>query len=152
MNQHFLSEKELFISKRAGKYIVKRPLIGYKVVKCTCRTEEFEQTSNRIAELEIPTNASIVRPINTFLPNYLRSQLRTNRIILKNIEVEPFNINECTCYSFYNKEYIYNVGKEHEPESFDEDINKECAAGIYLFLGRKEAEEYSNVLNKTMKK
>ncbi len=37
---------------------------------------------------------------------------------------------------------LYQVGKCVEPDSFDDDITKECTNGIHCFITRKEAEEY----------
>ena len=37
---------------------------------------------------------------------------------------------------------VYEVGKWVVPDSFDDDITKECTNGIHCFLTRKEAEEY----------
>lgn len=38
--------------------------------------------------------------------------------------------------------YVYEVGKEMLPDSFDDDRWNECSHGIHFFLTRKEAEQY----------
>ena len=39
-------------------------------------------------------------------------------------------------------DFIYEVGKEMIPSSFDEDRWRECAPGIHFFMTREEAERY----------
>ncbi len=38
--------------------------------------------------------------------------------------------------------FVYEVGKEVVPDSFDEDRWRECSNGIHFFMTRKEAENY----------
>ncbi len=41
-----------------------------------------------------------------------------------------------------DKNFIYEVGKEMIPDSFDDDRWNECSNGIHFFITRKEAENY----------
>ena len=41
-----------------------------------------------------------------------------------------------------DEDFVYEVGKEVVPDSFDDDRWKECSHGIHFFITRKEAEDY----------
>ena len=45
-------------------------------------------------------------------------------------------------YSTFDNEFIYEVGKTVEPDSFDEDRFDECSNGIHFFITRQEAVDY----------
>lgn len=45
-------------------------------------------------------------------------------------------------FSTVDGRFVYEVGKEVVPDSFNEDRWKECSHGIHFFLTRKEAENY----------
>ena len=44
--------------------------------------------------------------------------------------------------SFYDNDFVYEVGKTVKVDDFDDDRWNECAPGIHHFMTRKEAEEY----------
>jgi hypothetical protein len=45
--------------------------------------------------------------------------------------------------SYYNNNFIYEVGKEVKPEyQYNPDILIECTSGIHFFMSKKEAKEY----------
>ena len=44
--------------------------------------------------------------------------------------------------STHDETFVYEVGKEVVPDSFDDDRWKECSHGICFFITRKEAEDY----------
>lgn len=45
-------------------------------------------------------------------------------------------------YSKHDAEFVYEVGKEIIPDSFNEDRWDECSHGVHFFITRKEAENY----------
>lgn len=47
-----------------------------------------------------------------------------------------------TAISWYNPDFVYEVGKEVSVPDFDEDRWHECAPGIHFFMSVKEALEY----------
>ena len=49
---------------------------------------------------------------------------------------------ERTCYSDYDNNFIYEVGKTVEVTDFSEDRWSECAKGIHFFINRQEAIDY----------
>ena len=49
---------------------------------------------------------------------------------------------ERKCYSDYNNDFIYEVGKTVEVTDFNENRWKECAKGIHFFISRQEAIDY----------
>lgn len=162
MNQDTMLDEDAFLhSREAGKYVVKKPLTGYKRIRCKCllsngseyldKNAELEIPTylDKIAELEIPTDATIIRPVDmtlsmTFSDIIPSSRLRTNRAILKSIDFKnDNNMNYCVCYSLYDEKYKYKVGQEHEPENpLDDDIYKECTSGIHFFLEKEKAKNY----------
>ena len=50
---------------------------------------------------------------------------------------------ERECYSSYDKNFIYEVGKTVKVDDFDEDRWKECTKGIHFFMNRQEAINYN---------
>ena len=46
------------------------------------------------------------------------------------------------CYSSYNNDFVYEVGKIVEVDNFCEDRWNECAQGIHFFINRQEAINY----------
>ena len=50
---------------------------------------------------------------------------------------------ERECYSSYDKNFIYEVGKTVKVDDFDEDRWKECTQGIHFFMSRQEAINYN---------
>ena len=50
---------------------------------------------------------------------------------------------ERECYSSYDKNFIYEVGKTVKVDDFDEDRWKECTQGIHFFMNRQEAINYN---------
>ena len=53
-------------------------------------------------------------------------------------EKENFN----KAYSSFDNEFVYELGKTVEPDSFDEDRFDECSNGIHFFITRQEAVDY----------
>ena len=114
-----LSNTRLDESEKIRKGIIlDKPMTGYK--KCL---------GNIIVTLEIPKNA-IVFSINN-------KQCRTNKA--KTIDIS--NGAE-SIFSTYDREFIYELGKEMEIKDFDLMYNVECSSGIHFFKTREEAEEY----------
>ena len=50
---------------------------------------------------------------------------------------------ERECYSSYDKNFIYEVGKTVNVDDFNEDRWKECTQGIHFFMNRQEAINYN---------
>ena len=50
---------------------------------------------------------------------------------------------ERECYSSYDKNFIYEVGKTVKVDAFNEDRWKECTQGIHFFMNRQEAINYN---------
>ena len=50
---------------------------------------------------------------------------------------------ERECYSSYDKNFIYEVGKTVKVDTFNEDRWKECTQGIHFFMNRQEAINYN---------
>lgn len=62
----------------------------------------------------------------------------------KAITLAVFGGDGKTATSIYDKDVIYEVGKETIPVlPFDEDRWNECASGIHFFITRKEAEDFN---------
>ena len=53
-------------------------------------------------------------------------------------ETEQYN----KAYSSFDNEFVYELGKTVEPDSFDEDRFDECSNGIHFFITRQEAVDY----------
>ena len=46
------------------------------------------------------------------------------------------------CYSSYNNDFVYEVGKTVKVDDFNEDRWNECSTGIHFFMNRQEAIDY----------
>ena len=73
------------------------------------------------------------------------TKLRADRVIVKKISPEKsinyfgYDWDNCECYSFYDQEYKYYVGKEHAPkENFNNDVSRNDASGIHFYLQKKK--------------
>ena len=88
-----------------------------------------------IVKLEIPASAK-------------RSSATSRKCRCNKAKVlEIYNLNgtvakERKCYSIYDNDFIYEVGKIVEVDNFCEDRWNECAQGIHFFINRQEAINY----------
>ena len=154
------TEQELRSGNEFGIHKVQQPITGYKKIQCDCPRSNFfawlndGKTINPIAELEIPTNATIIRPLVTTKSSFsapeshISTKLRTDVAITKKIKPVSlfalmFNPSNCRCYSLIDNNYEYSVGKEQKPiKDFDDDVSTGCTSGIHFFLEKREAENY----------
>jgi hypothetical protein len=49
---------------------------------------------------------------------------------------------ERECYSSYDEDFIYEIGKTVKVDDFNEDRWAECSPGIHFFINRQEAINY----------
>ena len=95
----------------------------------------WKKASSKIIKLKIPKDA-------------LRSSATTRKCRCNKAKVvEIYNLDgtiaeERECYSDYNSNFIYEVGKTVEVDNFCEDRWSECAPGIHFFINRQEAINY----------
>ena len=165
-----LTEQQLRDGKIYGAHKVQTPIIGYKKIKCQSTNARlfswlpFMLRPNikelyAIAELEIPQDATIIRP-SVICDDFLAftssvevsNKLRTNTAIVKKIERHPSpmlfvnalnNLSDCECYSIHDNQYKYQIGQEQKPiQNFDDSINSECTSGIHFFLEKEDAKNY----------
>lgn len=111
-----------FIDYRKGK-ILTDTIIGYKACK-----------HDIIVTLEIPRGA-IVFSINGNI-------FRTNKV--KVIAIDGAD----RAYAKYSRYTSYYVGDEFTIYNFNCEYNEACAAGIYFFMTREEAEQYYDIVPK----
>ena len=164
-----LNEQELINGKHYGAYHVQNPITGYKKIICKQKTMGFSDLFlkyvqkidekpefDAIAQLEIPKNAIIIRPLvgrYDLGPDtdytYISTKLRTDRVLIKKIEAVysddalRYDMKKCECYSDHNNKYKYHVGKEQKPKKdFDNNVFKECTSGIHFYLEKARASEY----------
>jgi hypothetical protein len=144
----------------SGKYLVEKPITGYKKIICTCNeVSKFWSIFGKsnitksiklemVGTLEIPVDATVIKPLSMdYLGKSLnhRTKLRTDRAILKSVEGGSMfsEMIGCDCHSTHDNNYKYNIGHEHKPEKpFDNDITRDCTSGIHFFLSKKEAKKY----------
>ena len=107
--------------------------IGWK--KAEVQGEEDNHYRKVIVKLEIPASAK-------------RSSATTRKCRCDKAKVlEIYNLDgtvakERKCYSDYNNDFVYKVGKTVEVDDFDEDRWNECSQGIHFFINRQEAIDY----------
>ena len=87
-----------------------------------------------IVELEIPEDAK--------RSSATSRKCRCDKAFVKSIRTLD-GLVECTkAYSWYDGDFIYEVGKMVSVDDFDEDRFKECAPGIHFFINKQEAIDY----------
>ena len=164
IKQKYLTERQLCNKKKCGTHKVQKQIVGYKRIECECISTNFfawlnnEKHStktikvNAIAELEIPINATIIRPLITTesfcVDSFVSPGLRTDKAIVKKIKpTNPLNFkfdsSNCKCYSLYNNDYEYSINKEQKPtKEFDDDIYNYSTSGIHFFLSKSDVRNY----------
>ena len=166
-----ITREEFNSGKVTGIHTVEEPIKGFKRVDCACSFffNKKTKTVEAIAELEMPTASTIVRSYRTLIDDngsshdYVNDKVRTDRAIVKNIEPRDkdfvkkiktadmnfifnrmFNsIDDCDCYSMYNRKFKYKKGQEVTPKhKFNDDTTVECTSGIHFFKDKDEAKNY----------
>ena len=107
-----LLKDELFNGTKEGLYIVKEPIIGYKVVISYLNNGNNIITYLAILKLEIPKGAIIVRPIDTNDTNQIlpSKELRTDKVIFKEVE-QIHNRNFVKGEQYYYQKIFDNMKK-----------------------------------------
>ena len=88
-----------------------------------------------IVKLEIPASAK--------RSSATSRKCRCNKAkVLEIYNLDGTIAKERKCYSSYDNDFIYEVGKTVEVDDFCEDRWDECAQGIHFFINRQEAINY----------
>ena len=107
--------------------------IGWK--KAEVEGEEENHYRKVIVKLEIPASAK-------------RSSATTRKCrcdkakVLEIYSLDGTVAKERKCYSGYNNDFIYEVGKTVKVDDFNKDRWNECSQGIHFFINRQEAINY----------
>ena len=115
------------VCPREGKFI------GWK--KAEVQGIEENHYRKVIVKLEIPASAK-------------RSSATSRKCRCDKAKVlEIYNLDgtvaeERKCYSSYNNNFVYEVGKTVKVDDFNEDRWLECSQGIHFFINRQEAINY----------
>ena len=107
--------------------------IGWK--KAEVQEEEENHYRKVIVKLEIPASAK--------RSSATSRKCRCNKA--KVLEIYNFDgtvAKERKCYSDYNNDFIYEVGKTVKVDDFCKNRWNECAQGIHFFINRQEAINY----------
>ena len=88
-----------------------------------------------IVKLEIPASAK--------RSSAASRKCRCNKAkVLEIYNLDGTVAKERKCYSSYNNDFIYEVGKTVKVDDFNEDRWNECSQGIHFFINRQEAINY----------
>lgn len=165
-----MSNYNKIMGNEAGVFVTEKPVDGYKKIECTCKQNTFTiarrlhnylkgsyrtdqqnipQKAIFIAKIEVPTNATIVRP-NTTTNNYtgettknVSNKLRTDIYKIKEILPHKKGYVPDKCYSIRNNSYEYVVNKTYSIDNLNKNIDNECSSrGLYFFLKQSEAVDY----------
>jgi uncharacterized protein YjbI with pentapeptide repeats len=99
-----------------------------------------------IATLRIPSRAARTASLSSNSPE-MRSEGKFGKcraeqafvVAIEDREGKPAN----TGKSWYNDNFIYEVGKEVKPtQNYNPDIRVECTSGVHFFMTKEEAEEF----------
>ena len=113
-------------------------IIGWKAAKSI-------DNKVRIIKLAIPIDAKKIRPIDKEF-FYTKGKERCNKAIVMDIQLpmEEDEISlvpsEMSAYSYIfneNGRFVYTIGKEVVPDTFDEDENESCTHGIHFYRNRQ---------------
>lgn len=107
--------------------------IGWK--KAGVQGEEENHYRKVIVKLEIPASAK--------RSSATTRKCRCNKAkVLKIYNLDGTVAKERKCYSNYDNNFVYKVGKTVEVDDFNEDRWNECSQGIHFFINRQEAINY----------
>ena len=112
-------------------------IIGWKAAKSV-------NNEIRIIKLAIPMDAKKIRPIDKEY-FYTKGKERCNKAIVMDIQLpmeEEISLvpSEMSAYSYIfneNGRFVYTIGKEVVPDTFDEDENESCTHGIHFYRNRQ---------------
>jgi hypothetical protein len=91
---------------------------------------------NKIAKLRIPARAKRTASL-------VGNKCRAERAFVEEIyDMRNCNIKFSSGLSVHDCKFVYEVGKEVVPNSYDSDIRVECRNGIHFFMTEEEACEY----------
>lgn len=107
--------------------------IGWK--KAEVEGEEKNHYRKVIVKLEIPASAK--------RSSATSRKCRCDKAkVLKIYNLDGTVAKERKCYSSYNNDFVYEVGKTVKVDDFNEDRWNECTQGIHFFINRQEAINY----------
>jgi hypothetical protein len=89
--------------------------------------------SGAIATLLVPRSAKRIGGL-------IGRKCRVSKVKVIKIELEGKKVK--SDFDKHTGKLLYKMGSWVKPDSFDDDITKECTHGIHLFITKKEAEEY----------
>ena len=95
----------------------------------------------RIADKSVVIKLSI--PASAKRSSATSRKCRCNKAkVLEIYNLDGTVAEERKCYSCYDKDFIYEVGKMVKVNDFDDDRWNECSQGIHFFINRQEAIKY----------
>ena len=107
--------------------------IGWK--KAEVQGKEKNHYRKVIVKLEIPASAK--------RSSATSRKCRCNKAkVLKIYNLDGTVAEERECFSSYDNDFIYKVGKTVKVDDFNEDRWNECSQGIHFFINRQEAIDY----------
>jgi hypothetical protein len=100
------TEQEVLKGQKAGVIRLTQPITGYKLMECKCKNEEGPW-QQYMASLQIPSHATIVRPIgNKDSPAQL---MRTNQYQITNLKLQTSSFSPWKLSNWLAKFYVSNL-------------------------------------------
>lgn len=147
----YLTRDELFAGDKVGHHVNTAPITAFKVIRCryydTPEDEEYGQfnVEHGIAELEIPVNSRIIRPIyycDIFYEPSVSESIRSNQVYVKSM---PTNRNYYECSSLYDETFKYTLNTLIKPNYFCNSEYHRTVDGIHSHLKKEHTQSLLNV-------
>lgn len=148
-NNAQLLRANFYLANLSGSNLTEANLIGANLYQATLQNTKLNKAI--LPDFQIPQDRDIVgwkklgdetTVIKLLIPKEAK---RTACLINRKCRAEKAIVREMPegeIRSFYNPEFIYELGKEVVADSYDDDIRTDCTHGIHFFLTKTEAMEW----------
>lgn len=137
------SDNNLVSLEVAGKRIKLDDMVGYKIVNVNYQGKDHMA----VLELKIPKEAKIAT--NDTHKFRCDRCIPAKVYIMMDNELKEIDVESCRSY-VHTKDFIYYIGKECYPDSFNGDLKTVCTNGIHYYNTMKDAiNEYGSQEMKT---
>lgn len=150
-----ITRQELLNGNNIGIYrVADEPIIGYKTVFCSLKSDKTPYWTCCVLEVEIPIGAVIVSAVDD--ANYIKEKhrvvsLRTDKLFIKSIEEidlknklikKQLSLDDYVCRSYWFDNFYYSKEEMHPKRQLSLVLSSSYESGLHFFLQKEKAEKY----------
>lgn len=149
--------------KKAGTWTMSEPMQGFKKINCECQGgQERNNYLKFIAYVTVPIGSKVTRPYTSSERVLVSDKLRADSFKVDEIKAykkqrdflfsgtnEQYGtwalFPQCrpvNCHSMHDEQFPYEQNKSYKPNSFNDNVEKECTNGLYFFIKETKALDY----------